>query len=183
MPLSHAQAGEIWLKKYLEKLNKTEASLAAELWEKNWTAVAKVCRFSPRAQQLTTIQLCDDSFEEYVLGYPQEKTGLHLHGLDVCTGEFNTMPTEVVDDFAERWGFIKTATKVVHSIKEVRDFTDSCAERDEWNGESVEGFVVRMHIASFGWSNSSKAIGHSPYAPGSSFFFKVKFKAPTVPSS
>ena len=112
------------------------------------------------------------------MGYPQEKTGLHLHGLNVCTREFNTMPTEVVDDFAERWGFIKTATKVVHSIKEVKDFTDSCAERGEWNGEPVEGFVVRTHIASSGRSNTSKTIGRSPYTPGSSFFFKVKFDEP-----
>src|SRR6266545_1915172 len=28
---------------------------------------------------------------------------------NVSTGEFNTMLTEAVDDFAERWGFIKTA--------------------------------------------------------------------------
>jgi len=43
--LSHAQAGEIWLRKYLEKLDKTEENLAAELWEKTWTAIAEVYIF------------------------------------------------------------------------------------------------------------------------------------------
>ena len=45
MPLSHAQAGEIWLRKYLDKLDKTEENLAAELWEKSWTAIAEVYIF------------------------------------------------------------------------------------------------------------------------------------------
>ena len=45
MPLSHAQAGEIWLRKYLDKLDKAEENLAAELWEKSWTAIAEVYIF------------------------------------------------------------------------------------------------------------------------------------------
>ena len=41
-PVSHAQAGERWLRKYLEHKGKTEAELASRLWDKNWTAVAEV---------------------------------------------------------------------------------------------------------------------------------------------
>jgi hypothetical protein len=41
-PLSHAQAGEMWLRKYLAKLGKEEKDLAGVLWEKNWTAIAEV---------------------------------------------------------------------------------------------------------------------------------------------
>ncbi len=51
------------------------------------------------------------------------------------------------------------------------------AERGEWNRETVEGFVVRTHVASSGRS-TSRAISRSPYVPGSSFFFKVKFDEP-----
>jgi tRNA ligase len=92
------------------------------------------------------LQLCDDSFEEHVLGYPEDKTGLHLHGLNVCSEAFETMPTEVVDAFAEKWGFIKTPTTVIDSIQEVKDFTAACASTGEWNGEPIEGFVVRTRV-------------------------------------
>jgi len=40
--LSHAQAGEEWLRKYLEKMGKTEMDLAKRLWDENWTAIAEV---------------------------------------------------------------------------------------------------------------------------------------------
>lgn len=43
-PLSHAEAGENWIRKYLEQRGKTEADLAARLWENNWTAIAEVSR-------------------------------------------------------------------------------------------------------------------------------------------
>ncbi|KAF8893696.1 RNA ligase-domain-containing protein [Gymnopilus junonius] len=158
------------VKKYLDKLGKTEADLAAVLWEKNWTAIA---------------ELCDDSFEEHVLAYPPEKTGLHLHGLNIRSKHFITMPQDVVDEFAEQWGFIKTPSKVVNSVKEVKDFTTACAENGEWNGESVEGFVVRTHVTEPPTATDkgkgkagSQGSSRSPYEAGSSFFFKVKFDEP-----
>ena len=40
--MSHAEAGEAWLRKYLENKGKTEADLAARLWDSNLTAVAEV---------------------------------------------------------------------------------------------------------------------------------------------
>ena len=40
--VSHAQAGEKWLRKYLENKGKTEADLATRLWESNLTAIAEV---------------------------------------------------------------------------------------------------------------------------------------------
>jgi tRNA ligase len=124
---------------------------------------------------LTPSQLCDDSFEEHVLGYPPEKTGLHLHGLNVRSKEFKTMATEVVDAFAEKWGFIKTPTKLLHSILEVKEFSDACAVRGEWEGEPVEGFVVRTHVANA--PTSGRNYG-SPYKSGSALFFKIKFDEP-----
>ncbi|KAJ7493776.1 RNA ligase [Mycena latifolia] len=153
--ISHAQAGEAWLRKYFVQKGKSEEELAACLWENNWTAIA---------------ELCDDSFEEHVLGYAPEVTGLHLHGLNESTKTFHTLPQAAVDAFATEWGFIRTASVVLPSIAEVRAFTDAVGESGAWNGEPVEGFVVRTHVAS--------TPGKAPYAPGSTFFFKVKFDEP-----
>ncbi|KAF8799416.1 hypothetical protein BYT27DRAFT_7263948 [Phlegmacium glaucopus] len=144
--VSHAQAGEAWLMKYLKNKGKTEADLATRLWESNLTAIAE--------------------------------TGLHLHGLNVRCKEFKTLSTELVDAFADEWGFIKTPTINLNTIQEVRDFTNTCAETGEWNGEAVEGFVVRTHVtAPTSTSKNGKKVdvAASPYKPGSSFFFKVKF--------
>ncbi|KAG6841631.1 hypothetical protein C0991_009056 [Blastosporella zonata] len=159
---SHAEAGDKWLRKYLVQKGRTEEDLATRLWENNWTAVA---------------ELCDDSFEEHVLGYPPEKTGLHLHGLNVSTKAFETLPQAEVDAFAEEWGFIKTPSIKIETIAGVRSFTTEISELGEWNGEAVEGFVVRTHVTEppVGKGKSPSA---SPYAPGSSFFFKVKFDEP-----
>ena len=43
--MSHAQAGEGWLRKYLANLGKEEKDMARELWDKNWTAIAEVRLF------------------------------------------------------------------------------------------------------------------------------------------
>jgi tRNA ligase len=91
------------------------------------------------------------------------------------------MPAEMVDAFAEEWGFIKTPHITLNTIKEVQDFTKACAEAGEWNGEAVEGFVVRSHVSeppTAGRHTAAKDPSQSPYKPGSSFFFKVKFDEP-----
>ena len=69
---------------------------------------------------------------------------------------------------------------ILNSVKEVRDFTDTCAETGEWKEEPVEGFVVRTHVAEPPTSNNGKGKDRTapPYNPGSSFFFKVKFDEP-----
>ncbi|KAF8886739.1 RNA ligase-domain-containing protein [Infundibulicybe gibba] len=152
--MSHAEAGE--------------EQLAAVLWEKNWTAIA---------------ELCDDSFEEHVIGYPPDKTGLHLHGINDCSKEFKTHSQDTVDAFAEEWGFIKTLSTSMGSAQEVRSFTDKIAKTGKWNGEAVEGFVVRTHVSIPPVGGTAAQTGKdapkaSPYAPGSSFFFKIKFDEP-----
>ncbi|KAJ7769961.1 RNA ligase-domain-containing protein [Mycena metata] len=158
---SHADAGEVWLRKYLAEIGRTEADLAGVLWEKNLTAIA---------------ELCDDSFEEHVLAYPPELTGLHLHGLNERTKAFTTLPHAAVDAFAAEWGFIKTASIELPSIAAVRKFTDDVGKSGAWNGVPVEGFVVRTHVA----APSAPASTHStpPYPAGGTLFFKVKFDEP-----
>ncbi|KAG2145593.1 RNA ligase-domain-containing protein [Suillus cothurnatus] len=150
---THSEVGHRWLKKHLEEEGKSEEQLASRLWEKNWTAIA---------------ELCDDSFEEHVLPYSAEKSGLHLHGINETSKDFHTMPTETVDAFAEEWGFIKTPAITLNSISEVKSFTDNIAKTGKWNGEALEGFVER----------STTRSTRPPYPTGSSFFFKVKFDEP-----
>jgi tRNA ligase len=102
---------------------------------------------------------------------------LHLHGLNVSTKEFKTLSHQEVDAFAEEWGFIATASITMNSIAEVKEFTTEIGKTGKWNGEAVEGFVVRTHVTEppVGGGESTSA---SPYSPGSSFFFKVKFDEP-----
>lgn len=104
-----------------------------------------------------------------------------------------------MDAFAEEFGLIKTAHIGFDTASDVRRFTDNLAETGSWNGEAVEGFVVRCKIADRStdadagdltstpsdnktqhgdsWKNSA-TIMHPPYPSGSDYFFKVKFDEP-----
>jgi tRNA ligase len=62
----------------------------------------------------------------------------------------------------------------MNSIAEVESFTDKIAETGKWNGEAVEGFVVRTHVM----EPVDQSSGASPYPAGSTLFFKVKFDEP-----
>ncbi|TIC25832.1 hypothetical protein E3Q11_03262 [Wallemia mellicola] len=159
--LSHAEMGHKWLKYHLNKSGKTEEDLAKVLYENEWTAVS---------------ELCDDDFEEHVLGYPPERRGLHLHGLNKNIPAFSTEPFEIVSDFANQWGFIRTRSLTKNSIKEVEKFTADIEEQGgSIDGEPVEGFVVRCEIN----EKARKGIKDvPPYDPHSPFFFKIKFDEP-----
>jgi tRNA ligase len=106
-----------------------------------------------------------------------------LHGLNKNQGLFSTAPPAEVDAFAAEYGFIQTASFSLPSIKEVREFTDKIAESGKWQGEPVEGFVVRTSIArstslSSPGLNSNSGDARPPYPPGTDFFFKIKFDEP-----
>jgi tRNA ligase len=116
-------------------------------------------------------QLCDDDFEEHVLGYSPEKTGLHLHGINTCTKKFYTLSAPEVNAFAAEWGLIQTRYTTLKSIADVRTFTTNIATTGAWEGEPIEGFVVRTHVSKVGDASA-------PYYPGDTFFFKVKFDEP-----
>ena len=83
--------------------------------------------------------------------------------------------------FAREWGFIPTPSLELPSVQDVKTFTEEIGRSGTWNGEALEGFVVRTTIRS---SPSGPADRHvtpdarPPYAAGSSFFFKVKFDEP-----
>lgn len=163
--VTHAGKGEEWLEKHLARVGRTKSELAAELWKRQETAVA---------------ELCDDSFEEHVLAYPPEKSGLHLHGLNSNTVDFHTRSMDEVEVFAREWGMIPTRYLTLGSMAEVQEFTDRVGTTGEWQGEAIEGFVVRTRIPRDALPADTKEQGVAapPYAPNQVWFYKVKYDEP-----
>lgn len=149
--LSHAQAGQKWAERHLASVSKTSKDLARELRRMNLTAVA---------------ELCDDTFEEHVLEYPPEMSGLYLHGLNSNLPEFATLSGPVVHEFADTWGFKKAEYVMIQNVEEVKTFLDKCAETGSWEGRDTEGFVIRCKI---------REKDRQPYRD---WFFKYKFEEP-----
>ncbi|KAL7919111.1 RNA ligase domain-containing protein [Trichoderma austrokoningii] len=150
--LSHARAGEIRIEKQLAAIGKTKEDLARELRSRNITAVA---------------ELCDDSFEEHILAYEDDKAGLYLHGINLNLPEFATYPSNLVQEFASEWGFIKTDMLVMEDVNEVKAFLEDVAKTGAYDGRDVEGFVIRCKMS------------HNPAElPFQDWFFKYKFEEP-----
>jgi tRNA ligase len=150
-PTSHAQAGERWLTKHLASVGKSRADLARQLRAMNATAVA---------------ELCDDEFEEHVLEYTPEQSGLYLHGINLNLPDFVTYPGHLVDGFAEEWGFKKTMYVIEDDIRKVKTFLDGVAETGAYNGRYTEGFVIRCQAR------------ETQDSPWEDWFFKYKFEEP-----
>ncbi|KAN0067597.1 tRNA ligase [Elaphomyces granulatus] len=148
--LSHALAGERWVEQHLMSVGKTTKDLAAELRRMNATAVG---------------ELCDDRFEEHVLAYDKDASGIYLHGINYNVPEFATLPSSEVHKFADTWGFKKAEFLVMDDLDTVKKFLDQCAETGSWNGRDTEGFVIRCKM------NTD---------PGTyqDWFFKYKFEEP-----
>jgi tRNA ligase len=181
----HAEMGRRWVKVTLDKAGKTEEELASVLWEKNMTAVTEVStqvrghlHEMELIEMLLICQLCDDSFEEHVLPTPEHLTGLHLHGLNLNVPHFETLDPSTVATFARQWGFIETPSVQLSSLDEVRTYTDKIAKEGSWNGEAIEGFVVRCRVKEVPSKGNKREDGEPPYPPGSPFFFKIKFEEP-----
>ena len=83
----------------------------------------------------------------------------------------------MVGAFAREWGFIVTTSLELRSISEVKAFTEETGRSGKWNGDAIEGFVVRTTVSSPPTDGRAHTDA-SPYAPGSSFFFKIKFDEP-----
>ena len=159
---THAEMGWHWVRHHLAQAGRSEEALANELWNRNETAV---------------FELCDDSFEEHVLPYSPERTGLHLHGLNKNTVDFETRPMVEVKAFAEAWGFFPVRYLTFQTHEEVDAFTKSVALTGSLNGEPIEGFVVRTTIPD-DISNPPPGVVPPPYKPGQTWFYKIKFDEP-----
>jgi tRNA ligase len=148
---SHAIAGERWLEKHLKSVGKTKGDLAKQLRKMNVTAVA---------------ELCDDAFEEHVLAYTPDMSGLYLHGLNLNLPEFATYPHQLVDEFAQEWGMRKVTHIIEDDIEKVKAFLDKCAETGAYGGRDTEGFVIRCQ--------ATETRGKDWH----DWFFKYKFEEP-----
>lgn len=142
---NHAVQGEIEIQKQLEKINKSKEDLALLLYKLNVTAVT---------------ELCDDEFEEHVLPYSKDASGLYLHGLNFNTAKFRTYPMESVNAFASEWGFKTIDYFQKPSFESLWDCLQEAAKTGTFENREVEGFVVRCHLN------------------GDNFFFKFKFEEP-----
>ncbi|KAG0038031.1 hypothetical protein BGZ82_001274 [Podila clonocystis] len=146
--VSHSAKGREWLEKSLSAKGKTLQEFGRWLYDNNLTAVA---------------ELCDDSFEEHVLEYPADKAGLYLHGLNLNTADFQTMPSGQVQQVAKEWGLWPTDYVTFNTQKEVMDFADKVRNAGEYDNRAVEGFVVRCKTKNTG---------------GQTHFFKIKYDEP-----
>lgn len=144
---NHALQGEIQIKKQLAKIGKTPQQLAKILYDLNITAVA---------------EYCDDEFEEHVLEYSRDSSGLYLHGLNLNTIKFRTYPTASVEAFAQEWGFREVKALQKDNFHALMEFLDDCAKTGTYDGKEIEGFVVRSTLKDL----------------KSDFFFKYKFEEP-----
>jgi tRNA ligase len=121
------------------------------LWEKNWTAVAKVRHPFSRFDHLSIFR-SSAMIASRSMSFP---TLLRRRAyLNECSGHFKAQPTTVVDQFAREWGFIPTVSHELSCIPEVQAFTKANGAAGKWDGEAREGFIVRTTI-------SSPKIGHS----------------------
>ncbi|WFD04289.1 RNA ligase (ATP) [Malassezia obtusa] len=157
--VSHSEMGRTWLQRHLARSGKTEAELARDLWERNETAV---------------MELCDDAFEEHVLAYTPERTGLHLHGLNANGIEFDTRSMEEVNAFAETYGFLPVRFRTYETLADVEAFAREVGKTGSLDGEPVEGFVVRTTMS----DNTDAGKVRPPYKPGQTWFYKIKFDEP-----
>jgi tRNA ligase len=145
--VSHAQKGEEWLHLHLKKSGKSAKDLADYLGKEKLTAV---------------FELADDEFEEHVLAYPKEKSGLYVHGLNDNQAEFRSRPFSEVEAFGKQFGFWIVKMFELPSIQDVKQFSEECAKTGTYENVPVEGFVVRCT------RTDSDQI----------HFFKIKFEEP-----
>lgn len=86
-----------------------------------------------------------------------------------------------VNAFATQWGFIPTRYLTMNSMADVKEFTDRVGTTGEYEGEAIEGFVVRTTMPDApapAPADRVKAAVPPPYAPGQTWFYKVKFDDP-----
>ncbi|KAJ2783146.1 trna ligase [Coemansia interrupta] len=141
----HSDTASVWVDKHLALAGRTREELAAFLHNLNATAV---------------FELCDDSFEEHVLEYPEETRGLYLHGINHNTLELNTWASEDVARVAEQFGFRKAGLYKFDTMDEGKALADRVRDDKMFNGRAIEGFVVRCRVDS------------KPY------MFKIKYDEP-----
>lgn len=98
---SHADVGRRWLATHLQRSGKSESDLIDALVKQNLTAVC---------------ELADDEFEEHIIAYRPEASGLYLHGLNENILGFQSKSMQSVREFAEQFGLFSVSSRIVHGI-------------------------------------------------------------------
>lgn len=89
-----------------------------------------------------------------------------------------------VDAFAKEWGFIPTRWLTMNTMAELQTFTEDIAKTGCFEGEAIEGFVVRTHMPSRETTSveedakAGKKAVKPPYSEGQAWFYKIKFDEP-----
>lgn len=148
---NHSFVAREWVLKLLKKANKTEEEFAKLLADNDWTAVGEVC---------------DDNFEEHVLQYPQEDSGIYLNGLNKNSRHFITESPSVVKNVATDFGFQITDYVEFASMEELMRFLETSSLTGKWGDREVEGFVIRCKRRERGFDDRVD------------FFWKYKFEEP-----
>ncbi|SCU98293.1 LADA_0H11936g1_1 [Lachancea dasiensis] len=143
---NHSIAGEKFLAKQLQEHNIDSRALGLELYDMNATVVA---------------EYCDDTFEEHILEYSEDAAGLYVHGININSRKFETLPISDVTTFADKYGFKKVNYFTKHDIYSLRKFLEQSALVGSYENKEIEGFVIRTRLQD-----------------GSPFFFKFKFEEP-----
>lgn len=144
---NHAEAGEQFLREQLERVGIEPRELALDLYKNNVTAVA---------------EYCDDTFEEHILEYTNDKIGLYLHGINYNEPHFKTWDIKKVNEFAKKYDFKTIEYEEYLDVDSLKKFLDECSTNGTYKGQEVEGFVIRCKKAS----------------DNTDFFFKFKFEEP-----
>ncbi|KAJ2401949.1 trna ligase [Coemansia sp. RSA 2559] len=145
--LPHSEAGMKWMRHHLSLANRTIEDFATFLHDNNATAA---------------FELCDDSFEEHILEYPERMRGLYLHGVNRNTVELVTWASSDVSEVAKKFGFLTTQYFTFGTIEEGKAFADKVRKDKALDGRAIEGFVVRC----------TTVAGSKP------FMFKIKYDEP-----
>lgn len=149
---------------YRVELSKNHAIAAQTALENqleiNGIDIREFAKMLARLNATAVCEYCDDAFEEHVLEYKGEKSGLYLHGINKNTCEFITYSMEQVDEFATKFGFKHTKYHKLDTYEQTIKFLNETNETGIYQGDEIEGFVIRC-----------KRIHND-------FFFKFKFEEP-----
>ncbi|KAH3679808.1 hypothetical protein WICPIJ_008508 [Wickerhamomyces pijperi] len=144
---NHATSGQDFLREQLQARGVTERDFALKLHEMNATAVC---------------ELCDDAFEEHIVEYKGQDSGLYLHGLNLNKPIFETLSIEAVNQFSQQYGFKTIDYFTENSLGGLKQTLDEHSKVGSYKGKEIEGFVIRCKLLS----------------DSSDYFFKFKFEEP-----
>ncbi|KAJ3369990.1 hypothetical protein GGF31_004841 [Allomyces arbusculus] len=129
----HAAKGSEWLDTHLAAKGLKRADFAAFLFANKCTAV---------------FELTDDAFEEHVLPYPPEMSGLWLHGLNYNTVEWHGVPVAAVHQVGEAFGLRVVHHETFATWDEASAFwaTHRKVAVPGADDRDIEGWVVRCVV-------------------------------------